>query len=93
MPFLLNNETRDITEITKQPPGVWENVNIPCKKLLNWHHGIEWQYTPAWGIRNINTGDIILPWFDMAYEVEYYYRGADEICCTSGSPNSVVQFT
>jgi hypothetical protein len=89
MPFLINNETREITEISKRPPGLWENVNISCKRLLTCHYEQEWQFMPAWGLRNIDTGDMIIPWRDMAYDVEYYYRGQDEFHWTPGSPNSV----
>jgi len=89
MPFLINNETREITEITKRPSGIWENVNIPCKRIENYHYEVEWSYVPACGLKNIYNGDIIVQTRDMAYDVEYYYRGAEEVSCTPGSPNSV----
>ena len=90
MPFLINLETREITNITKIPhDGLWKNVNIYCKRLLNCHYDIEWIYVPAYGLKNIYNGDIIVQTHDMAYDVEYYYRGAEEVLCTPGTPNSV----
>ena len=90
MPFLLINETREIFEITKCPEGRWLNINISCKRLVNQHfHDIEWEYAPAWGLMNLVNGDVILQYKDMAHDVEYYYRGSDNISYTPGSPNSV----
>ncbi len=89
MPFFLSIETRDIIEIFSLPPGEWENVIINCQALSNFHpHAIEWEYRPAYGLRN-KAGDLILPDRDMAYDVEYYYRGADEFKCLPGFPGSV----
>jgi len=65
-------------------------VIINCKKLANFHpHALEWEYRPAWGIRNNDTGDFIFPDSDMAYDVEYYYRGQDYINTLPGFPGSV----
>ncbi len=65
------------------------NINIPCKRLINDHHDVELGYVPAYGIRNMDNGDIIVQTRDMAYDIEYYYRGSDNIDYTPGSPNSV----
>ena len=89
MPFLINLETREITEVTKRPSGQWMNIDIPCKRLINYHHDVEMGYVPAYGIRNLETGDVIVQTRDMAYDIEYYYRGSDDIAYTSGSPMSV----
>lgn len=92
MPFIIINETREIFEITSRPGGLWHNVNIPCMRLDNWHYEHEWSYVPAYGLKNMENGDIIVQTKDMAYDVEYYYRGQDEIACTDGRPGSI-QFT
>ena len=89
MPFLLNKDTRNITEVTKLPFGTWMNINIACQKLINGHHDVEMGYVPAYGIRDVDTGDVIVQTRDMAYDIEYYYRGSDDIAYTPGSPNSV----
>jgi hypothetical protein len=89
MPFLISNETREISEVAQCPMGRWENVNIECLRLDTWHHGLEWSYAPAYGIRNMETNDIIVQTSDMAYDVEYYYRGSENIACTDGRPGSV----
>jgi len=89
MPFLINIETREISEVTKRPDGRWMNIDIPCKRLINYHHDVEMGYVPAYGIMNMDTGDIIAQTRDMAYDIEYYYRGSDNIAYTPGSPNSV----
>jgi hypothetical protein len=89
MPFLISFETREICEVTKCPRGRWMNISIPCKRLENWHHELEWSYVPAYGIRNLDTGDIIVQTRDMAYDIEYYYRGSDEISHAPGTPMSV----
>ena len=89
MPFLIVNETREIFEVTACPAGRWENVNIFCKRLENCHYETEWSYVPAFGLKNIYNGDIIVQTRDMAYDVEYYYRGAEEVRCTPGTPNLV----
>ena len=89
MPYLIINDTHEIFKISELPLGVWENVHIECKRLINWHHDIEWEYAPAFGIKNMKTKDVIVQTRDMAYDVEYYYRGAEEIAHTPGVPNSV----
>jgi len=89
MPYIINNETREISEVTKRPVGRWMNVNIPCKRLDNWHYDLEWSYVPAHGIMNVDTRDIIVQTEDMAHDIEYYYRGSDDIVYTPGTPNSV----
>jgi hypothetical protein len=89
MPFLIVNETREIFEVHSCPAGRWMNINIECKRLENWHYELEWSYVPAYGIRNMENGDIIVQTRDMAYDVEYYYRGQDEIAYTDGRPGSV----
>jgi hypothetical protein len=69
---------------------MWMNVNVECKLLVNCHHDIEWTYRPAYGIKSMVTGDLIFQTRDMAYDVEYYYRGAEYIPVTPGQPDSVV---
>ena len=44
---------------------------------------------PAYGLKNTENGDVIVQTKDMAYDVEYYYRGQDEIACTDGYPGTV----
>ena len=90
MPFLINLETREITEVTKRPSGQWVNIDIPCKRLINYHHDVEMGYVPAYGIRNLETGVFIVQRRHMAHHIEYYSSGADDIAYTSGSPMSVV---
>jgi hypothetical protein len=91
MPYLIVNKTREIVEIDKRPEeGRWVNVNIPCRRLLSCHqYDIEWGYMPAFGLKDMDTGDVILDYRDMAYDVEYYYRGSDDIAYSPGFPNSV----
>lgn len=80
MPFILDLETREITQIAVIPryPDIWwKSVSFDIKKLVNDQnpHDIEWEYCPSWGIINNLETLVIVQTYDMAYDIEYYTRG------------------
>lgn len=89
MPFLLDLDSRTITQVLYQPGGQWESINISCERLVNHSHDIEWEYCPAWGIINRDRTQIIFPSHGMAYDVDYFYQGAHPNYTPSTSPANI----
>ena len=75
MPFLLNLETRQISEIKScDQPREWLSIRMDAKRLLNWHYELEWEYFPARGLLNRDENLLIVQTRDEAFDIEYYTR-------------------
>jgi len=76
MPFILDLETREITQIYTIPRW-WKSASFDIKRLVSDQnpHDIEWEYCPSWGIINNLETLVIVQTRDMAYDIEYYTRG------------------
>jgi len=84
MPYILDIETREITEILslpKFPENWWISASFDIKKLVNDQHphDIEWEYFPGEGIINNQETLVITQTRETAYNLEYYTRGSDKI--------------
>ena len=76
MPFILNLETRQISEITNTcVPKNWLSIRMDMQRLVNFHpHGIEWEYFPAQGLLDRQNNLLIVQTRDDAFDIEYYTR-------------------
>jgi hypothetical protein len=75
MTCLLDLETRTTTEIFSRPDGLWESVNIPCKRMI----AHQMTYCPAWALLSSDRKKLIFPYPAMAYDVKTYYPDCDPI--------------
>jgi hypothetical protein len=76
MPFLLNLESRQVSEIKNiADPRQWLSIRMDAKRLANFHpHEIEWEYFPARGLLNREQNLLIVQNRDDAFDIEYYTR-------------------
>jgi hypothetical protein len=84
MPYLLDLETRTTTEIFSRPAGLWESVNIPCKRMIE--H--QMMYCPAYALLSSDKTKLIFPYSAMAHDVDSYYVGVDPIY-EAGGPSRI----
>jgi hypothetical protein len=89
MPFLLNLETREITEILTEPegpPSEWRSVFVKIQ-LVN-EGGLGPEYTPAEyrALYNRDNVQLIFQTRDQAFDVEYWTRESVGITWTWGNP-------
>ena len=97
MPYILDLETREITEIMSMPRynnSWWNSASFDIKRIVNDQHphDIEWEYWPADGyINNLETL-VIVQTRETAFYMEYYTRGGGPPVWTSTSYPSRIQF-
>jgi len=89
MPFILNLETRKITEIFKTKPFIWISVIVEIKLLTEWHCVLEYEHKSIWGLYN-NTDSIIVQTRDEAYDLEYATRECEKIKMRWGPPSPLI---
>ena len=89
MPFLLNLETRKISEITNIKPFTWVSVIVNIKLLTEWHTKLEYDHKSIRGLYN-NTDSIIVQTRDEAWDIEYATRESEHIDMIWGSPSPLI---
>ena len=97
MPYILDLDTREITQIMAMPhltENWWRSASFDIMRLVSDQnrHDIEWEYCPAEGyINNLETL-IITQTRGTAFDIEYYTRGGGPPKWTSNSYPSRIQF-
>ena len=78
MPYILNLCSRQISQITRlENPHNWLSIRTEAAKLINYHHDIEWQYFPAFGLFDYENLLLIVQTRDEAFDIEYYTRESE----------------
>lgn len=80
MPYVLDMCSREIKHVD-QTMGPWTDAVFHVKRLINYHHDIEWEDVTVHGF--VNNNMIMVQDFDAAYDIEYYTRGGNLNICTS----------
>ena len=87
MPFQLDCDTREITEIVYSPPGPWRSGIFQVNLLTEYH--AENVYTPL-QIRGLFKDQfIIVQSKDEAWDLEYSTRSNEYIPYIDGPPNPI----
>jgi hypothetical protein len=90
MPFLLNLETRSISEVFKTEPFVWISIIMDIKVLTAWHYELEYEYKNIRCLWNRDTNCIITQTRDEAWDIEYSTRESESFSFVWGPPCPIV---
>ena len=91
MPFLLNLETREISEIFETPvPWDWRSVFVKIQLVVEGGLGPEYTPTEYRALYNRDDIQLIFQTRDQAFDVEYWTRGSVSVTWTWGNPDPIL---
>ena len=90
MPFLINLETREISQVYKTEPFVWISIIMDIKLLTTWHYELEYERKFIRCLWNRGENLIITQTSDEAWDVEYATRESESFSFVWGPPCPIV---
>ena len=89
MPFLLNLETREISEHHQAPePFQWSSMIIDICLVQEGGLGPELTPRSLWAL--VRAHEVIVQSRDEAWDLEYWTRGADSLKMVPGPPSPII---